>query len=140
MKMKNLKWLVGLFLIGICMVSCLDDEPVMNVTYQYRPIDSIQIDSIYPARQVTEIKTFFTTTNGCQQFFDYDYTILGNERTVSVITSEIQDGGCTEITESKSFVLKFNPASSGTYTFRFWNGKDADGQDTFIIREIVVPQ
>lgn len=140
MKMKNLKWLVGLFLIGICMVSCLDDEPVMNVTYQYRPIDSIEIDSIYPARQVTEIKTFFTTTNGCQQFFDYDYTALGNERTVSVVTSEIQDAGCSELIETKSFTLRFSPTTSGTYTFRFWNGKDAEGQDTFIIREVVVPQ
>lgn len=139
MKTRNLKWLVSLFLIGIFAVSCLDDEPVMNVTYQYRPVDSIQIDSIYPARQVTEIRTFFTTTNGCQQFFDYDYSAIGNERTVSVITSQIQDTGCTEITEAKSFILKFNPENPGLYTFRFWNGKDENGQDTFIIREIQIP-
>lgn len=139
MKMSNLKWFVSLFLIGILTVSCLDDEPVMNVSYQYRPIDSIQIDSIYPARQVTEIKTFFTTTNGCQQFFDYDYTILGNERTVSVITSEVQEAGCTEITEVESAILRFSPTESGTYRFRFWNGKDADNQDIFIITEVQIP-
>lgn len=139
MKMKNLKWLVGLFLIGIMTASCLDDEPVMNVTYNYRPIDSVQIDSIYPARQVTEIKTFFTTTNGCQQFFDYDYNALGNERTVSVITSEIEELGCTDITETEFYTLHFKPETSGTYTFRFWNGKDAEGQDMFIIREIEIP-
>lgn len=139
MKLRNLKWLVGLFLIGIFAVSCLDDEPVMNVTYQYRPVDSIQIDSIYPARQVTEIKTFFTTTNGCQQFFDYDYTALGSERTVSVITSQIEGSGCTEMTESESFTLNFKPEESGIYTFRFWSGKDENGQDIFLIREIQIP-
>lgn len=139
MKLRNLKWLVGLFLIGIFAVSCLDDEPVMNVTYQYRPVDSIQIDSIYPARQVTEIKTFFTTTNGCQQFFNYDYTAIGNERTVSIITSEIEDVSCTDVTKVQSFVLKFSPEFPGTYTFRFWNGKDENGQDTFIIREVNIP-
>lgn len=137
--MRNLKWVVGLFLIGIFAVSCLDDEPVMNVTYQYRPVDSIQIDSIYPARQITEIKTFFTTTNGCQQFFNYDYTAIGNERTVSIITSEIQESGCTDVTKVESFTLKFSPERSGIYTFRFWNGKDENGQDTFIIREIEIP-
>lgn len=139
MKMKNLKWLVGLFLIGIITVSCLDDEPTMNIAYQYRPVDSIQIDSIYPARHVTEIQTFFTTTSGCEEFFDYDYTILGNERTVSVVTSEIQDVGCTDVSESKSFILKFKPTESGVYTFRFWSGLDENGQDTFIIREIAIP-
>lgn len=138
MKLKNLKWMVGLFLIGITAVSCLDDEPVMNVTYSYRPIDSVQIDSIYPARQVTDIKTFFTTTNGCQQFFDYEYTAVGNERTVSVVTSQIEGSGCTDVVETESYTLQFKPEQSGTYTFRFWNGKDAEGQDVFIIREIVV--
>lgn len=139
MKLKNLKWLVGLFMIGIFAVSCLDDEPVMNVTYQYRPVDSIQIDSIFPAGRVTEIKTFFTTTNGCQQFFDYEYTGLGNERTVSIITSEVQGSGCKNITEPESFILKFNPESAGIYTFRFWNGQDANGQDIFIIKEVRIP-
>lgn len=137
--MKNLKWLVGLFLIGIVMVSCLDDEPTMNITYQYKPVDSIEIDSIYPARQITEIKTYFTANSGCEEFFDYEYTILGNERTVSIITSELQDVACTQANESKSFILKFQPKSSGVYIFRFWSGIDANGQDTFIIREIEIP-
>ncbi len=137
--MKNLKWLVSLFLIGLITVSCLDDEPTMNITYQYRPIDSIQIDTILPSRQVTEIKTFFTTTNSCQEFFNYEYSILGNERTVAIITSELQDVNCAEVIENKSFTLKFKPESSGIYTFRFWNGVDENGQDSFIIREIEIP-
>lgn len=137
--MKSLKWLVGLFILGGILVSCLDDEPTLEIAYQYRPIDSIQIDTIMPSRQVTEIKTFFTTTNGCQDFFDYEYSILGNERTVAVITSEILEESCTAVTEAQSFTLQFKPESSGTYTFRFWGGIDENGDDIFIIREIEIP-
>jgi|SRR5690606_35194905 len=136
--MKNLKWLVGLFLIGILAVSCLDDEPVVNVSYQYRPIDSIQIDSVYSVFQVTEIKTFYSTSNTCQEFFNYDYTALGNERTVAIIAAEVEEPNCTDITEIESFTLKFRPERPGTYSFRFWNGKDENGQDKFIIREIEI--
>jgi|SRR5690606_3908469 len=137
--MKNLKWFVGLVLIGIVAVSCLDDEPISNVVFKYSAIDSVQIDTIMPARQVTEIKTYFTTKNGCQQFFNYDYTILGNERTVSVMVSEAQDQNCTLEQQVHSPVLNFKPESPGIYTFRFWNGVDEDGQDLFIIREIEIP-
>lgn len=137
--MKSLKWILGLMFIGIVTVSCLDDEPVSNVVFKYSAIDSVQIDTIMPARQITQIKTYFTKQNGCQQFFDYDYTILGNERTVSVIITELQDHACTLGQEVQSPVLNFKPGSPGTYTFRFWNGVDEDGQDTFIIQEIEVP-
>jgi len=137
--MKSLRWIIGLALTGLVVVSCLDDEPVTDVVFRYKAIDSVQIDTILPARQVTEIKTYFTTQNGCQVFFDYDYTILGNERTVSVVISEVQNQGCTEIIQSHSPVLKFKPESSGIYTFRFWSGVDQDGQDLFIIREIEIP-
>ncbi len=137
--MKSLKWIIGLVLMGIATISCLDDEPIANVVYKYDAIDSVQIDTIMPARQVTEIKTYFTTENGCQRFFDYDYTILGNERTVSVIVSELEDQVCTESAQVYAPVLYFKPEAGGTYTFRFWNGVDEDGQDLFIIREIEIP-
>lgn len=135
--MKSLKWIVGLMFIGI-VTSCLDDEPITNVVYKYNAIDSVQIDTIMPARQITQIKTYFTTQNGCQQFFDYDYTILGNERTVSVIISELQDQSCTLGQQVHAPVLNFKPNTPGNYTFRFWNGVDENGQDLFIIREVEV--
>jgi len=137
--MKNLKWFIGLFLIGLTVTSCLDDEPTLNVTYQYKAIDSVQVGEIHPARQVTEIKTFFTRTSSCENFFDYEYHILGNERSVSMVTSKYSDNSCEETSDPASYVLQFKPEASGIYTFRFWNGVDENGQDIFIIREIEIP-
>lgn len=137
--MKNLKWFIGLFIFSLSVASCLDDEPTLNVSYQYKSIDSVQIGEIHPAREVTKIKTFFTRTSNCENFFDYEYHILGNERTVSIVTSKYSDSSCEEISEPASYVLQFKPEMSGLYTFRFWGGTDENGQDIFIIREIEIP-
>jgi len=137
--MKNLKWFIGLAFISLFVVSCLEDEPTVDVTYKYKAIDSVQVGEIHPPRQVTEIKTYFTRNKSCEDFFNYEYHILGNERTVSVIFSEFEDGSCEEISEPSYSVLQFKPEDSGVYTFRFWNGSDENGQDIFIIKEIEIP-
>jgi len=137
--MKNLKWFIGLILISLSVVSCLDDEPTVEVVYKYKAVDSVQIGEIHPSRQVTEIRTYFTRTNSCENFFNYEYHILGNERSVSAIFSEFEDASCEEISEPSYSVLQFKPENSGIYTFRFWNGLDENGQDVFIIKEIEIP-
>ena len=137
--MKSFKWLVVLMLAGFFSYSCLDDEPTVNVKYLFAPIDSVQIGEIKPARQVTEIRTFYTRNNECETFFDYDYTITGNERTVTMLISSLQANDCLEITEADFHTLQFRPEQSGLYTFRFWNGNDQDGQPIFIIRKIEIP-
>lgn len=137
--MKSLKWMIAMAMTGLVSNACLDDEPTAQVTYQYAPIDSIHIGEIQPARQVTEITTFFTRQNECEVFFDYDYQISGNERTVSLVTSNLENEGCIDIVEVGSNTLQFKPESSGTYTFRFWGGNNTNEEPIFIIREIEIP-
>jgi hypothetical protein len=137
--MKNLKWIIGFLILTLTIVSCLDDEPTLNAVYNYKAIDSVQIGEIHPARQVTEIKTFYTRTNNCEDFFNYQYDILGNERSVVMIIAELQSNDCEEINETSSNTLQFKPENSGTYNFRFWNGVDENGQDVFIEKEIEIP-
>ena len=129
---------MGLTLVGTMIVSCLDDENTETFSYKYSAIDSISVDTIMPVFRVTEIKTYFKTTNSCQQFYNYDYTALGKERTVAAVIAEDQNQSCEEIISNQESVLKFRPEARGIYTFRFWNGRDADGQDQFIIKEIQV--
>lgn len=139
--MKSLKSVVGCIIIGMTIISCLDDEPVSNVNYKYSEIDSIQIGEINPARSVTEIKTFFTRNNSCETFFDYDYQISGNERSVSIITADVVNNvtNCADISEGVAHTLLFKPDVSGTYTFRFWAGNDENEEPIFIVKELEIP-
>lgn len=138
--MKNFKWIVALMLAGLFVTSCLDDEPTLNVDYVYAPIDSIMIGEIHPAREVTEIRTYFTRNSECEAFFDYDYQIVGNERTVSIIVSDLQNENCLDISEADSQTLQFRPESAGDYTFRFWAGNDENDEPIFIVQEITIPE
>ncbi len=139
MIMKNIKWILALMITGLFVTSCLDDEPALNVDYEYAPIDSITIDEIRPAREVTEIRTYFTRNSECETFFDYDYQISGNERTVSIVISDLQVEDCLNISEASSHILQFRPETGGTYTFRFWAGNDANNEPIFIVQEIEIP-
>ncbi len=137
--MKSLKWLIAVMWMGLFISSCLDDEPTVKVSYQYTPVDSIQLGEIRPARQVTEIKTFFTRDSECETFFDYDYLISGNERTVSLVVSQLENQQCMEISQVSSNSLQFKPEESGVYVFRFWAGNDENDEPIFIIKEIEIP-
>lgn len=137
--MKKFKWIVGLFIFStFALQSCLDDESTQNVTYHYKGIDSIKVGEINSARQITEITTYFTRINECEQFFDYEYQGLGNERTVSMVTFRVE-GTCSEAASVDSTVLRFKPEFPGNYTFRFWNHNDEDNNPVFITEEILIP-
>jgi hypothetical protein len=137
--MKNLKWIVGLFILSsFALQSCLDDENIQNVTYHYKGIDSIHVGQINSARQVTEITTYYTKISNCENFFDYEYRSLGNERTVTMVTFRLPND-CTTETELDSTILRFRPEVPGTYTFRFWNGNDENNNPIFINQEIIIP-
>lgn len=137
--MKRFKCLLGILLFGNLAVSCLDDEPVETYVYKYSAIDSIAIDTIMPVNKVTKIHTYFKTDKSCQYFYNYDYNIVGNERTVAVILAEDDDSSkCNDIIANHERTLNFLPERPGDYTFRFWNGKDNNGNDKFIITKVTI--
>ena len=45
----------------------------------------------------------------------------------------IEQDDCQPITNiTRQEVLKFKPTEVGTYTFKFWQGKDTNGDDIFL--------
>ncbi|MFA5620095.1 MAG: hypothetical protein WDA08_07315 [Weeksellaceae bacterium] len=137
--MKILFKLLMLISCGLVFTACLDEDNLSDVVYHYRAIDDVQIDSIYPVGQVTEIKTYFHKSNSCENFFDYEYYAFDNERKVYLITYRIEDTPCTQEASMDSAVLKFLPQRDGTYKFKFWSGTDENGDDMYLIREIIIP-
>src|SRR5690625_7490032 len=89
--MKRYLGIFSIALLSIALNSCMEDEATDNIYLSYRAIYSIQIEQINPARQVTEIKTFFTRKNTSEHIFDYDYRIFRNERTMRLVMSQINN-------------------------------------------------
>lgn len=134
------KWrlLLGFLILNFGLTSCLNDETVTNVKYNYKKIDSIQIENINSIREITEIKTFFTQSNSCESFFDYEYLIAENQRIVTIVVANTDYGACQEMTTSKDEILKFQPEHKGKYIFKFWSGVDENGKETYITQELEI--
>lgn len=136
--MKNFIWILGLMFLGILTTSCLDDERVDNIYYRMKPIDSVDIQAVNGVFEVTEIKTYFTRENNCEDFFDYDYRAFGPDRIVSLVTWSVESDSCTEINEPSNSILRFMPERPGEYNFRFWSGYDEDNRPTYIEKNILI--
>lgn len=136
----KMKWIALFLVLGFGLTSCLnDDNRPVNVYYQYRPIDSVEIGAINGVMEVTEIKTYFTASDSCEGFFDYDYSAMGPIRKVALITSKVEGQNCAAEPFADYSVLRFRPASRGEYTFLFWKANDEDGYPVYFEKKIYIP-
>lgn len=136
--MKKLIGILGLLGMIISTISCLNDEPIEQVHYNYKAIDSIQIEEIRSIGEITEIKTFFTASKSCEKFFDFEYIISNQERIVSLIVSELKSENCEDSLVVKSEVLEFRPERRGKYLFKFWSGTNENNKATYITKELEI--
>ena len=88
--------------------------------------------------ELYNIPITFELPDGCTQFETFQIvTISDTEREIVVIGARKDTGACTlqitEVTETLIFQVLFDQ----TYTFKFWQGDDANGDPQYL--EIQVP-
>lgn len=126
-------------IIGFFLISCdrNDDENVIQ------SVDAIKIDSVKIAQYtmdvftVQTIKTYSTYSDGCHGFYGYDYRRNDFTRNVTAYQYKV-NGNCTQATYVGTNGFNFRPEEKGTYTFKFWGGKDSNNADIWIEKTIVV--
>lgn len=130
--------LLAVFLI-IGISSCnRDDENVIT------DISPVKIDSIQVTKDtmnvgaIQAITIFSPYQKGCEGFWRYDYHYSSAlERTV--INHKFKTANtCENEYVTVPSRINFQPMETGVYTFRFWNGLDAQEQNLWIERQIVV--
>ena len=124
--------------MGLLFTSCdrNDDNEIKSV-------DLVKIDSVKIAQDtmdiytVQTIKTYSTYTDGCHGFYGYDYARNGLTRNVAAYQYSIK-GNCTQAKRVGVNGFNFRPEEKGSYTFKFWNGKDNSNKDIWIEKTVVV--
>ncbi|MBS7333129.1 hypothetical protein [Faecalibacter bovis] len=145
--MKMTKFFSYLFLlvfIGVTTVSCLDDdsnEPFY--TYGFIPATAIDVnlDSIQPVSQPTNVKISFNLAGSCQEFLEFRRILPAdaNDTKIGVFGSQKNNSACTNDIITTVKTLKFTPTTAGEQTIRVWAGKDPGGADIYISKTITVP-
>lgn len=131
---NRLIFLLPLILLSGCDIG--DDD----VSYRFVSLITVAVDmpEEFRLNETYEIGVTVLEPNGCTEFEGFD--ILPEDTTVRrvvAIGTEQDDMPCTEALSEVETSFEFICLYPGSYTFRFWTGKNEAGLDEFM--EIDVP-
>ena len=136
--MKKIAALIGIFLL---VVSCSPENDEPNVNYELVPIQNVIIgDELYFGDE-NIITIQYSRPTTCHGFNGFVYEKDDFTRTIGVQNYVVENADCKAVTGEvieKDFV--FQPTATGMYTFKFWQGKDASGNNIFLElqREVII--
>ncbi len=128
--------LLGIFTLYSC---DLDDTENVLITYETMPVETISMPDTLQVNQEYNFDINYTRPTSCHSFEGYNYKKEGNERRIAVINKIVNNASnCEDIDEMVTEMFTFKAQDTGTYTFKFWRGRDADGEAMYIVKEVPV--
>lgn len=120
--------------------SCsLDDNNPSNFSFEILPIETYEMPDEFQAGETYAITVGYTKPSDCYEFNDFYFLSNNNERTIAVINSVNNDLNCAADPTSDEATLNFFVNGNfDHYVFKFWQGTDSGGNDTYIIVEVPV--
>ncbi|SEP89881.1 calpain family cysteine peptidase [Flavobacterium urocaniciphilum] len=133
-----MKKLIALFSMIFIITSCSLESNNQNIYYELLPVDSYVMPAEFHVNTENLIVVKFKRPTTCHAFDHFYYELDDFTRTVAIQSIVIEgNSGCTALTnEIAEQTLRFKPTETGTYTFKFWKGKDSNGQNLF--EEVVI--
>lgn len=120
------------FIVNSCSVG--SSETSENVLL---PIQSVVLPNAMTVDVISQIVVKYTRPTDCYIFNGYSLNSDGFTNFVAVKAVKLSQSNCLPDNENLFEVtLLYKPTVSGVYTFKFWTGKDTNGNDTFLSYEI----
>ena len=131
------KYLLLLFgLIVFC--SCLsNNNSELDYKYEYVVIDEVKVPNSFTLGESATITLKYSLPNGCYSFDEIYYEVEDTKRIVAVTAYVELNVACTQaiIQEEVEFVVNVNQEED--YIFKFFKGKDKEGENIF--EEVIIP-
>lgn len=129
--------LLSVFALNACSIN--DDSPKSH--FEVLPVEGYTVPESFTSGQTYEIKVTYTRPTDCYFLEGLYFEKNGDTRTIGFQCSVLENDDCAPITYETPYELKFNfqvlNAAGTSYTFKFYKGEDANGDDTF--EEVVIP-
>ena len=132
------KLILALFIVVFITSCSLDDDNNPKYHYEILKVDSFIVPAFFTLGETAEIKVKYIKPTECHYFDGFYYEKDLNKRIVAVQSRVLQEPSClalNNIIVEKTF--NFKATSNGTYIFKFYKGKDANGLNLF--EEIEIP-
>lgn len=130
---KLLVILVSLFVFA----SCTSDDP--GTQFVLSTVESVDVPASYKVDSISKFLIRYKRPTNCHIFNGMYVGVDNFTRNVAVQFAKLDQGNCEPDETVYEMPLNFQPKVSGTYLFRFWNGRTVEGIDTFLEYEAVVP-
>lgn len=131
---KIILLLAGLLLFYSCLNS---NDNQVNFTYEFLPIDEYTAPSSFTFGEKDTIKLKYTLTNDCYFFDNLYYEYQDTTRIVAIRAVVDLDKTCTDTATQEDFNLIVTAKQEEDYVFKFYKGKDTNGENIF--EEVIVP-
>lgn len=121
--------------------SCSINDDDTTYTYSVLPVESYIVPTSFTLGETYEIKLKYQKPTSCHIFQGIYYDKNLNTRTIAIQTAVKNNQICTqEIPPLSETSFNFIVLNNGSYIFKFYKGKDTNGEDIFENVEIpVVP-
>jgi hypothetical protein len=134
-----MKKLIALICIFVLSISCTQEPDGPRVHFELLKVESVVLPTTFTVNTVNEIEVTYSRPSSCHGFEGFYYTRDGFNRTIAVLNYVIEEQGCLPLlNQLQTKILRFKPASTGTYLLKFWKGKDANGVNLYEEFSVVV--
>ena len=118
--------------------SCSTETTGPDFYHEILPIESVTMPEEFVLGEVYEIYITYIKPSECHVFNNFYYLNETNQRTVAVINTVYTDQDCSFTSELVEVSFSFEANNSSPYVFKFWQGTDVNGNDTYYIVEVPV--
>lgn len=132
--MKRVLKVIFLFSCISLLGGCDIESSGSNFKFVTLRIVDVELPESFDINGFYDIQVTYERPNGCTFFEGFDVTRVDqNTRDVVAIGTEfIDDMACTQAIEEVVANFQFEVVYSGPYTFRFFNGTDANGNPVYL--------
>ncbi len=138
--MKRIKITITLFLVTLFFFGCSSDDDNQSFFYELVTIEQATLPDQFTRGQTYVVNVTYFRPSSCHSFVGFDYDRIANERTVAIVNLVVDQTNCTNLEETELIEESFNfiVGQENSYIFRFWQGKNNEGENQFLIIEVPV--
>ncbi|EAQ42708.1 hypothetical protein [Polaribacter sp. MED152] len=125
----------ALIILSLFVLSCSEEEPLFE--FSTLPIDEAKTPVSFTYKTSDTIVLKYTLPNACFSFNNVYYEYDRNSRIVGINVIKDLEKTCNQATIEKEIKLPIHVLQEEDYIFKFYKGKDANGD--LIFEEITVP-
>lgn len=134
-----MKKIIALALLWASFLSCSPENDYPNYSYEVLPVASYEVPASFKLGETYTITLKYQKPTSCYGYQGIYYDKNLNIRTIGIQAVVDKDQICNQALPPLSEVsFQFYVTNTGSYIFKFYKGKDANGVSQFEEKEIKV--